>query len=161
MLPIHLPPLRERREDIPELALYFISQWCEANGRRRPDLSPEALAVLTDHPWRGNVRELKNAVERLMILGQGEQPDPKAIRWVLSLSPPGEVEAAHAMEPDLFRMPTLREFREAAERRYLIGKLKAHNWNIAATARAIGTPRSNLYKKLEAYGIRRQEDGSS
>jgi two-component system nitrogen regulation response regulator NtrX len=154
---VRLPPLRERSEDIPALVRHFMTAWCRENGRRPPDMTPAALQALRSGAWSGNVRELRNTIERLLILGEGQVVDAAQVEAVLAPAttvPPLPEESVRAVAP------TLREFRDAAERAWLVGKLREHGWNVAATARAVGTPRSNLYKKLEAYGIRRETDGT-
>jgi len=154
VLPIHLAPLRERRADVPALAAHLARRWCEENGRRQPMLEPDAIARLSAHDWPGNVRELRNTIERMLILGDGERISAAQVDAVLS---PGAADTA----PAAAGADSLRGHREASERAFLVAQLRAHAWNVSATARAIGTPRSNLYKKLEAYGIRREgEDGA-
>ena len=162
VIPIHVPPLRERREDIPLLVRHFIARWCEQNGRRAPQVDPGAEAALTAHDWSGNVRELRNAVERLLIMGDGQRLDAAQVEAVLgpaaAATPADPAAKVQAVAP---QAGSLKEFRDAAERAYLVSKLRENDWNVSATARAIGTPRSNLYKKLEAYGIRREADGAA
>ena len=104
--------------------------------------------------WKGNVRELKNTVERLIIMTPGDTIDVDDLRDVVRLDQKGA-----APEPEKERPGTLREFKESAERTFLVGKLRENNWNISKTAEVIGTPRSNLYKKLEQYGISQEVDG--
>jgi two-component system nitrogen regulation response regulator NtrX len=151
VIPIRVPPLRERADDVPELVEHFVSQFCAENNFRKPTFSPAALEGLKRHPWRGNVRELKNAVERLLIMVEGDEIRPEHLAEVLRR--PGEEPASAA------NAGTLRDFKEAAERSFLVGKLKENGWNISATAASIGTPRSNLYKKLEQYEITQEKDG--
>jgi two-component system nitrogen regulation response regulator NtrX len=107
---------------------------------------------LKRHPWRGNVRELKNAVERLLIMVEGEEIRIEHLAEVLRRPADGGPPAADTAG-------SLRDFKEAAERAFLVDKLRESKWNISATAAAIGTPRSNLYKKLEQYGISQEKDG--
>jgi two-component system nitrogen regulation response regulator NtrX len=163
VIPIPVPALRERREDIPLLARHFIGRWCEQNGRRPPELDAGAEAALKAHAWTGNVRELRNAVERLLIMGDGQRLDAAQVEAVLGpgLSPASPADAAAQVLAVAPQAGSLKEFRDAAERTYLVSKLRELDWNVSATARAIGTPRSNLYKKLEAYGIRRETDGGA
>ena len=111
------------------------------------------LGALRRLPWRGNVRELRNAIERLIIMTPGDRIDagdlPSGLGLDLGRAP--DVPAGAIVLPA--RSMTLQEFKDAAEREYLLERLHDHDWNIAATAKAIDTPRSNLYKKLEAHGI--------
>jgi two-component system nitrogen regulation response regulator NtrX len=99
------------------------------------------------YTWKGNVRELKNVVERLLIMTEAdviEKKDlPELVRGEMRIEP-----------PDAHKVKTLKEFRDMAERDFLLAKLKENNWNISQTARVIDTPRSNLYKKLAQYGIK-------
>jgi len=158
VLPIQVPPLRERPEDLQPLVEHFVRQFCGENNFRPKTFTPAALETLKRHPWRGNVRELKNAIERLLIMVEGDEIRPEHLAEVLRR--PGN--AATAEEPaaqPVAAAGTLRDFKEVAERAFLVQKLRENAWNISATAAAIGTPRSNLYKKLEAYGISQEKDG--
>ena len=157
VVPIRLPSLRERREDVAPLVTWFAQSFCAENGLKAKTISSDAIEALSRLPWRGNVRELKNAIERLVIMTPGGTIDVENIPAGLSLAPAGESAAAaqHAESGGA----TLQNFKDASERAFIIAKLEEHDWNVAATAKAIDTPRSNLYKKLEAYGIRRETDG--
>jgi two-component system nitrogen regulation response regulator NtrX len=151
VIPVRVPALRERTEDIPPLVEHFARQFNADNNFRPKTFTPPTMEALKRHPWRGNVRELRNTIERLMIMVEGEQIRPEALSDVLLR--PGEGLAA----PEA--AATLRDFKEGAERAFLVSKLQENKWNISATATAIGTPRSNLYKKLEQYGISQEKDG--
>ena len=151
VIPVRVPPLRERAEDVPVLVQHFVKQFCQENNFRPRAFAPAAIEALKRHPWRGNVRELKNAVERLLIMAEGDEIRPDHLGDVLRRPAEGGAGPAGA--------ETLRDFKETAERVFLVGKLRESNWNISATAAAIGTPRSNLYKKLEHYGISQDKDG--
>ena len=148
VVPIRTPALRERREDIPALVDYFVRRYAQANNYRLKAFAADAIEHLQGLPWRGNVRELKNLVERLLILVPG---DVVRRQHVLELGGPSGPELSES----LLAVATLREFRDAAERLFIVHKLERHGWNVTQTAQAIDTPRSNLYKKMEAYGIRR------
>ncbi len=154
VIPILVPPLRDRREDIPPLVRHFADLFSRDNNRRPQRFTPAALEYLQKARWKGNVRELKNTVERLIIMTPGESVDVDDLRDVVRLE-------AKAAGSDNEKDPpgTLREFKESAERAFLVGKLRENNWNISKTAEVIGTPRSNLYKKLEQYGIAQESDG--
>jgi two-component system, NtrC family, nitrogen regulation response regulator NtrX len=147
-----VPPLRERPEDVPPLVEHFARQFCAENNVRPRGFTPAAVEALARHPWRGNVRELKNAVERLLIMVEDDQVKPEHLADALRRGAEEPVGAAGVAG-------TLRDFKEGAERAFLVQKLRESGWNISATATAIGTPRSNLYKKLEAYGISQEKDG--
>jgi len=154
VIPIRVPPLRDRREDIPILVKHFADLFSRENNRRPPDFTRDALQYLQKARWKGNVRELKNTVERLMIMAPGPKIDEDDLREVVRL----ETKPA-GPDNEKERPGTLREFKESAERAFLVGKLRENNWNISKTAEVIGTPRSNLYKKLEQYGISQEVDG--
>jgi two-component system nitrogen regulation response regulator NtrX len=150
VIPIRTPALRERLEDVPLLVEYFTRRYAEANNCRPKELSAEALAHLGALPWKGNVRELKNLVERLLILSPGDAVTREDV-----------IAATGGARPELssgvLAVKTLREFRDISERLFLIHKLEENSWNVTQTAQSIDTPRSNLYKKLEQYDIRREE----
>ncbi|HEY7411684.1 MAG TPA: sigma-54 dependent transcriptional regulator [Vicinamibacteria bacterium] len=151
VIPIAVPALRERREDIPVLVQHFVDQFSAESAFRPKTIGPEAMEALRRHPWRGNVRELRNTIERLLIMVPDDVVREEHLGEVLR-RPEGEGAAADAAG-------SLRDFKEAAERQFLVQKLKENRWNISATATSIGTPRSNLYKKLEQYGISQEKDG--
>jgi two-component system nitrogen regulation response regulator NtrX len=155
VIPIRVPPLRERTEDIPPLVEHFLAQFAAENNIRRKTVTPEAMAVLKRHPWRGNVRELKNTIERLLIMVPQDEIEPEQLSDVLRRPADGGAAAPGTGEPP----GSLKDFKESAERAFLVQKLRESRWNISATAAAIGTPRSNLYKKLEHYGISQEKDG--
>ena len=156
VVPIALPPLRERKEDIPALVASFADAFCREGGLRPKEFAADAIEALGRLPWRGNVRELRNAVERLLIMTPRDVIRAVDIPAGLGRATPGESAAQAASPPPA---GTLQDFKDAAERAFIVSKLREHGWNVAATAKAIDTPRSNLYKKLEAYGIRRETDG--
>jgi two-component system nitrogen regulation response regulator NtrX len=153
VIPITVPPLRERREDVPLLIRHFADLFSREHNRRPHRFTPAALDYMQKARWKGNVRELKNTVERLLIMTPGDAVDIEDLRDVVRLE-------AKAPAPDNDKSSgTLREFKESAERAFLVGKLRENGWNISKTAEVIGTPRSNLYKKLEQYGIAQETDG--
>jgi two-component system, NtrC family, nitrogen regulation response regulator NtrX len=147
VVPIFSPPLRDKKEDIPLLVEYFCRNFAEENNFKMKRFSEDALRVMMAWPWKGNVRELKNVVERLLIMTEAEVIEkadlPDQIR--------GE---AQAHLPETSNIKTLKDFRELAEKDFILAKLEKNNWNISQTAREIDTPRSNLYKKLAQYGIK-------
>jgi len=146
VVPLHSPALRERKADIPLLVDYFVRTFCDENNFRKKVFSTDAMNALIEHPWKGNVRELRNVVERLIILTEGDTIETRDLPDQFR-----EEQAVRVPEPENIR--TLKEYREAAEKEFLLAKLRSNNWNISQTAREIDTPRSNLYKKLEQYGI--------
>jgi len=150
VVPIHVPPLRERREDVPVLSARFLAEACERNGRKPLRLSREAVAALQTHDWPGNVRELRNFVERLAILCDGPEVGAAELTAML----PG------ARKPRADRLRAGASFHdlvEEAEREIVLAALAAHGDNVSDTARALGLERSHLYKKMRALGIRREE----
>jgi two-component system nitrogen regulation response regulator NtrX len=163
VIPIRVPPLRDRREDVPLLVRHFVDLFSRENNRRPQRFTHQALEYLQKARWKGNVRELKNTVERLLIMTPGDVIDVNDLRDVVRVDtgkaasvPTGSPTA----EPATAERPgTLREFKESAEREFLVQKLRENGWNISKTAEVIGTPRSNLYKKLEQYAISQEADG--
>jgi two-component system nitrogen regulation response regulator NtrX len=164
---LHCPPLRERREDVPLLVGHFAETFSRENNYRPRRFAPEALDRLQARAWRGNVRELRNAVERLLILVEHdpiEAADVEALEPEAEPAPAGAGDAAAPRlaagapgGPDPSRFRTLQEFKDEAEKVFILRKLKENRWNIARTAKAIDTPRSNLYKKLDQFGISRDQ----
>jgi DNA-binding NtrC family response regulator len=150
VVPIHSPPLRERKEDLPELAARFLAEACERNGRRPMSLGREAVLALQSHEWPGNVRELRNLVERLVILCDGPEISADDVARVL----PG----ARRPRTDRFRAgASFHELVEDAEREIILGALDGNGGNVSDTARVLGLERSHLYKKMRALGIKRGE----
>jgi two-component system nitrogen regulation response regulator NtrX len=160
VIPIHVPPLRERPEDIPLLVRHYVEFFSRENNVRSKRITQAALDALQRYRWKGNIRELRNTVERLIIMTGGETIDlpdlPESVR-----SPTAGGLGLDEAWPKATRAKagTLREFKENAERAFLVGKLRENGWNISKTAEVIGTPRSNLYKKLEQYQIAQETDG--
>ena len=147
VVPIYSPALREKKEDIPLLIDYFIRNFSEENNFKPKKFTPEAVAAMMRFPWKGNVRELKNLIERLLIMTEGEVIDKKDL--------PGLVGGGGQIRlPDAGEAKTLKDYRELAEKEFILAKLEKNRWNISQTAREIDTPRSNLYKKLAQYGIK-------
>jgi two-component system nitrogen regulation response regulator NtrX len=154
VIPIRVPPLRDRNEDVPALVRHFADLFSREHNRRPQRFTAAALEHLQKARWKGNVRELRNTVERLIIMTPGDTIDVHDLRDIVRIEsrPAGP-------DNEKERPGTLREFKEVAERSFLVDKLREHNWNISRTAEVIGTPRSNLYKKLEQYGISQENDG--
>jgi two-component system nitrogen regulation response regulator NtrX len=166
VIPVHVPALRERIDDIPALVQYFVVQFARENNRRAPRFAPAALEALKLARWRGNIRELRNVVERLLIMSDRELIEGDDVRAVIrpdprpasSSSAAASTSAAAADAARGASPATLREFKEVSERAFLVDKLREHAWNISKTAEVIDTPRSNLYKKLEQYNIKQETD---
>ena len=155
VVPIPVPPLRERAGDVPELVAHFARAIAEAAGIPIRTFEPAAVERLQRRPWPGNVRELRNAVERLMILAPGKSVTPADVDRILSGG--GDPPAPGVVNPDdPFTAPTFEAFKLEAERVFLAARLRQHDWNVSETARALDMPRSNLYKKIERYGLTRE-----
>jgi len=144
VIPFFVPPLRDRREDIPLLADHFLREFTTAYGRKPKELTPEAYQLLMDHHWPGNVRELKNLIERIVILNPQVRVDMRHI----PLNP-----ARRQADRPMGRFGSLQEVREAVEREYILKKLEETNGNITRTAELLGLERSNLYRKMKTLGI--------
>ncbi len=149
VLPFHVPPLRERKEDISILVNYFLEQYCRKESREIKTLSTDAVEVLTRYPWPGNVRELKNIIERLVIM----TPESKITERHLPASIRSFKPAGGRSFPDFNDVSTFREAKEEFEREFLVQKLEENDWNISRTAEAIEIERSNLHRKIKSYGI--------
>ena len=154
VIPIYVPPLRDRKDDIPLLVRHFADLFARDNNFRPKRVTPAAMDVLQRYRWKGNIRELRNTVERLIIMTPADSIDladlPESIR--IDGPPRGP-------DNDLGKAGTLREHKEVSERAFLVQKLRETGWNISKTAELIDTPRSNLYKKLEQYNIKQESDG--
>jgi len=148
VVPLYIPPLRERREDIPLLVSHFLSEFCREYGKREKMISASAMEVLKDYHWPGNVRELKNLIERLIIMVSSNTICPQDIQSSLRPVTPADVGRPRGEE-------TLREAGEQFERDYILERLRANNWNISRTAEKLGIERSTLHRKMNDYGIRK------
>ncbi len=144
VIPFFVPPLRDRKEDIPVLARYFLAEFSSEYGKKTRELTDGAMEILLRYPWPGNVRELRNLVERLVIVCPQARIEP------------------HHLPPELFRgvaespqqpYSTLHEARSAYEREFILRKLQEHRWNMTQTAGALGLERSHLYRKMKSLGI--------
>ena len=151
VVPIHVPPLREHKEDIPELVEYFVSLLSEKEGFTPRRVGDSAIQRLMDLDWPGNVRELRNTVERMLILATGPELTAKDVDRLAGVRVADDTGLG-----GLTSVKTFEEFKEAAERAYLLSKLREFDWNVSETARAIEMPRSNLYKKIERYALTRE-----
>ncbi len=141
VIPIVVPPLRERKEDIPELIEYFLEYFASEYGERQKKISPEAFKIFQAYEWPGNIRELRNMLERLVIMTPSETISAKN----LVLTEPEK--------EDYFLYKTLRDARDAFERAFILKNLEDNNWNISRTAEVMQIERSHLHKKIKAYNI--------
>ena len=142
VIPVELPPLRARKEDIPLLAEYFLGQLADEYRQPAKHLSESALSSLIEHSWPGNIRELKNLIERLVIMTPGGEIGPEGISVREDTSGGG-----------YFMMDVLREAREAFERDFITRKLSENGWNVSRTAEVLEIERSNLHRKIKSFGI--------
>jgi two-component system, NtrC family, nitrogen regulation response regulator NtrX len=186
VIPIHVPPLRERPGDIPLLVKHFTESFNKESSFKPRRFSQDALELLQQQRWRGNVRELRNTVERLLIMSRGDMVEANDLRELMRVDPRLGTPGPPAMVPSVASAPgqppppaqaaevasngappaeppakpgTLREFKEVSERAFLVEKLREFGWNISRTAEMLDTPRSNLYKKLEQHQISQEKDG--
>jgi two-component system nitrogen regulation response regulator NtrX len=148
VVPIQIPALRERREDVPMLISHFCERMANGQGVVPKRFSSSAVERLQGLPWPGNVRELRNTVERLLILSTSPEVGPDDVDLLAS----GR-SGSQSMAGEILGLETFVEFKESAERAYIVQKLRENEWNVAETARRIEMPRSNLYKKIERYGL--------
>jgi len=149
VIPIFVPPLRERPEDIPLLADHFMAEFAREYGRRVKGFEPSARLALQQYPWPGNVRELRNVIERLMIMAPG---DAISVADLGFLDASGIVARPMADPPSAERM-TLHEARDRFERDLILRTLAEQQGNMSRTAEVLGVERSNLYRKMKAFGI--------
>lgn len=154
VVPLRIPALNERRDDIPEMVEHFMGQISDSQGLPKRPIASEAMAVLQGHDWPGNIRQLKNNVERLMILAQGEPESeikvehlPSEIGAYLPSAPKGSEDGEQLMA-----MP-LREAREVFEREYLLAQISRFGGNVSKTADFVGMERSALHRKLKSLGV--------
>jgi two-component system nitrogen regulation response regulator NtrX len=164
VIPFHVPPLRERKEDIPVLAAYFLGEFTRAYGRKPKELTAAAIELLCEHQWPGNVRELRNLIERIVILHPQAKIDARHI-------PAGTGGRGGSAMGGLIggqsrkggsdraaeRYGSLQDVREAAERDYILRKLEEAGGNVSRAAELLGLERSNLYRKMKTLGIAPRE----
>jgi two-component system nitrogen regulation response regulator NtrX len=156
VVPLHVPTLRERKEDIPLLVDHFSRAYCDENGLPPKTFANDAIEALVERPWPGNVRELKNTVERLVILAPAETITATDVE-TLTAAPLRRSAATVADEAEslLDRDLSFSDYQEAAEKTFLAKKLEENEWNVSETARQLDMQRSHLYKKIEKYGLTR------
>jgi len=149
VIPIFVPPLRDRQEDIPMLADHFMAEFAREYGRRVKNFDASARAVLQQYPWPGNVRELRNVTERLVIMVPGDRISSSDLSF---LEPSGLTRSQAVSEPSSERL-TLHEARDRFERDLILRTLAEQQGNMSRTADVLGVERSNLYRKMKAFGI--------
>ncbi|MBN2529383.1 MAG: sigma-54-dependent Fis family transcriptional regulator [Deltaproteobacteria bacterium] len=151
VVPLHSPPLRKRLEDVPVMLNTFINRFCEENGYPKKQIEEETLRKLSAYAWPGNVRELKNMAERLVIMSGatiGLDDLPETIAGVKPAPGAPKFEG---------HKPSLKQYREEAERKYVLEMLEEHNWNISKAAQDLQIERTNLHKKIKALGLKKQD----
>jgi two-component system nitrogen regulation response regulator NtrX len=141
VVPIRVPSLRERPEDIRELAKYFLEEFCARNNFRKKTIDDQVVPIFEGYPWPGNVRELKNIIERMAILSAEDHLDPSSVPLEIQLAPMSEARSH------------LHETRDSAERETILKALEQTNWNVTGAARVLGIERTNLHKRIRALGI--------
>ena len=173
VVPLHVPPLRTRPEDVPVLVRHFLAQHGERTGRAAPEISAEALECLAAQPWPGNVRQLRNALEGAAVFATGERIDLAAVEQVLGASaaapragaarsglatglypsPGAAALLAGAPGADPYDAPTFEDFKNASEALFFRYRLERNEGNVKRTAEELGMQRSHLYKKRERDGL--------
>jgi len=146
VVPVRVPSLRERKEDIATLAEYFLNEFCNRNNFRPKKWADETLTILEDYGWPGNIRELRNTVERMAILTRGDLFDEEAV--------PVEIRIARGSPA---AKSNLREARDSAEREHILKALEESKWNVSSAARVLGMERTNLHKRIRALGLVREK----
>ena len=152
VVPLTVPPLRERREDIPLLVAHFVNVLSAKEGIAPRVITDDAVQRLVAFDWSGNVRELRNTVERLLILASGPRITAADVDRLV-----GQRATEQTGLGSLTACRTFEDFKESAERAFLLAKLRESDWNVSETARQLEMPRSNLYKKIERYALTREQ----
>ncbi|MFZ6016969.1 MAG: sigma-54-dependent transcriptional regulator [Nitrospirota bacterium] len=142
VIPIVIPPLRDRKEDIPALVEYFLEYFASEYGQKPKKITPDALKTLEIYDWPGNIRELRNVIERLVIMTPSNIIMPK------------NLVIGEPTRSDYLAFKTLREARDSFEKDFITKKLEENNWNISKTAEVLDIERSNLHRKIKAYEIK-------
>ena len=153
VVPIVVPPLRERRDDIPMLVQHFVQMLATDGSAPLKSVESAALERLSVHDWPGNIRELRNTVERLLILARGPRVTAEDVDRLIG----ARASDGHTGLGGLEQYETYEQFKLAAERAFLLVKLRQFDWNVAETSRVLDMPRSNLYKKIERHGLAREQ----
>lgn len=148
---IHVPPLKERKSDIPDLFKHFLKQICEEQGLNVPTITPAAMEEMQKLEWTGNVRELHNVVERLVILCGNKITEQDILDYAV---PQRRAKTGAAANTNMYeRYEKFQDFKDHIEKEFIVHQLERHNWNISKTAEVLDIQRSHLYNKMEKYGI--------
>jgi two-component system nitrogen regulation response regulator NtrX len=153
VIPLEVPPLRERKDDIPILVRYFLREFAAEYGQKPKTIDATALDLFLRYPWNGNVRELRNFIERMMIMVPGTAITASEVPHPVNRPPVGRPSGDGRQVAGLAGYDTLKEARAAFEKEFIIRKLKENNGNISRTADEIDVERSNLHRKIKALGI--------
>lgn len=150
VIPFHVPPLRERKSDIPQLTSHFLEYFCSKESRETKRLDDESIQAIMNYPWPGNVRELKNLIERLVIMSPGNTITRSQLPQAI-----GSSQLATPKDLNLAGLTsnTFRTAKEEFEKEFLIQRLEENDWNVSRTAEAVDIERSNLHRKIKTYGI--------
>ncbi|MCX8009962.1 MAG: sigma-54 dependent transcriptional regulator [Ignavibacteria bacterium] len=151
VIPIHVPPLRERREDIPLLIQHFTTKICEENKFQEKKFKPDAIQFLKEQEWKGNVRELRNLIERILIMIPKTTITIDDVKSQMIQVPKDASNITNSIDD-------FQEFKDRMEKEFIIKKLKQYNWNISKTAEVLGIQRSHLYNKINKYGIHKEKE---
>lgn len=146
VIPIHIPPLRERKDDIPVLVIHFLNQICTKNNFPVKNFTPQAIKALQSFEWTGNIRELRNFIERIIIMIPHIEIGEKEIESLMPKSVSG-------MKEILDLSNSFQDFKEKAEKTFIEHQLELNNWNISKTAEVLDIQRSHLYSKIKKYGL--------
>jgi two-component system nitrogen regulation response regulator NtrX len=152
VIPIYAPSLRNHKEDIPELVAYFVSEFCKESGRKPKQFSSDAMEILINHNWGGNVRQLKNVVERMLIMIDHDNIVDVDVNWALELGQ-DKIE-----KPKIIQEAGLKDIVDKSEKDIIISTLESCDWNVSLAAQKLNLERSHLYKKMNKYGIKRPSD---
>jgi len=152
VVPFDLLPLRERKTDIPALVEHFLEQFCRSEMREKKSIQPEAVALMERYDWPGNIREMRNIMERLVIMTPGRIITVEQLPDMILEGSAFSSRLGGGTEP-VGESRSLREAREEFEREFIISKLDENDWNVTRTAEAIELERSNLHRKIKSYGI--------
>lgn len=156
---IHVPSLNSRQEDIPSIANQFLQTICEDYNVPAKQFSKKGLEALQGYNWTGNIRELRNVVERLVILGGQTISDDDVLNYTQPLGLGQHMVAGSGIGLDalLDEYQDFQQFKDQAEKLFIEKKLRQHHWNVAKTAEVIGIQRSHLYNKIDRYGLKRED----
>jgi two-component system, NtrC family, nitrogen regulation response regulator NtrX len=145
VIPLHIPPLRDRKDDVPLFVDHFVREFCARSRLPLKTIDPLVMKALLQYSWPGNIREIKNIIERMVILSDGDQ--------IMAKDLPPALAATGAAAASPYNLPTIKEARAAFEREFLIQKLIENDYNISRTAEEVGMERTTLHRKIKSYGI--------